>query len=93
MLVLEVSDTVIPFIASEAITDKYYWSQSLQELTVEIEVGVCKASEIKVDITATRRERGCETLRWHGSTLADLSCFSQADSDQRHRGAFTRKAA
>lgn len=45
-------------IASKAITDKYYWSQSLQELTLEIEVGVCKASEIKVDVTATRPERG-----------------------------------
>lgn len=28
---------------SKAITDKYYWSQSLQELTVEVEVGTCKA--------------------------------------------------
>lgn len=37
-----------------AATDKYYWSQSLREVTVEIEVGECTAKDIQVDITATR---------------------------------------
>eukprot|EP00931_Biecheleriopsis_adriatica_P088746 TRINITY_DN62996_c0_g1_i1.p1 TRINITY_DN62996_c0_g1~~TRINITY_DN62996_c0_g1_i1.p1 ORF type:complete len:344 (+),score=98.27 TRINITY_DN62996_c0_g1_i1:48-1079(+) len=37
-----------------AITDKYYWSQSLQEVTVEVTMEPCKASDVDVDITATR---------------------------------------
>lgn len=38
-----------------AVTDKYYWSQSLSEVTVETEVDAdSKASDVQVDITATR---------------------------------------
>ena len=34
--------SVMLLVKLEAITEKYYWSQSLQEVTVEVEVGDCK---------------------------------------------------
>jgi len=37
-----------------AVTDKYHWSQSLQEVTLEVEVEECRAKDVKVDVTATR---------------------------------------
>merc|ERR1719189_2589696 len=43
-----------------AITDKYYWSQSLQELTLEVEVQECSARDVKVDVTATRLSIKCK---------------------------------
>merc|ERR1719245_949392 len=43
-----------------AVTDKYYWSQSLREVTVEIEVEECNAKDIKVDVTATRLRVKCK---------------------------------
>eukprot|EP00434_Breviolum_minutum_P014598 symbB.v1.2.012870.t1/scaffold875.1/size155714/19 len=70
-----------------AITDKYYWSQSLQELTLEIEVGVCKASEIKVDVTATRLTvtKGTEVLllgKLHEKVLPEESIWHLEDEHQ-----------
>lgn len=43
-----------------AITDKYYWSQSLQEVTLEVEVDECRAKDVKLDITATRLSIKCK---------------------------------
>jgi len=38
-----------------AVTEKYHWSQSIAEVTVEVEVEKdCRAKEIEVDITPTR---------------------------------------
>jgi len=70
-----------------AITDKYYWSQSLQELTLEIEVGACKASEIKVDVTATRLTvtKGTEVLllgKLHEKVLPEESIWHLEDEHQ-----------
>ena len=50
--------------SAEAITEKYYWSQSLQEVTLEVEVGHCKAADVMVEISATRLtvKRSQETL-------------------------------
>ncbi|CAK0890488.1 unnamed protein product [Prorocentrum cordatum] len=49
-----------------AATDKYYWSQSLREVTVEVEVGECTAKDIQVDLTATRLCVKCK-----GSTVLE----------------------
>jgi len=43
-----------------AVTDKYHWSQSISETTVEVEVEECKAKDIKVDITPTRLTVKCK---------------------------------
>lgn len=37
-----------------AVTENYYWSQSLREVTVEVEVEECRAREIQVTVTPTR---------------------------------------
>lgn len=37
-----------------AVTDKYYWSQALGEVTVEVEVEECRAKDIQVTVTPTR---------------------------------------
>eukprot|EP00928_Gymnodinium_smaydae_P046766 TRINITY_DN31183_c0_g1_i1.p1 TRINITY_DN31183_c0_g1~~TRINITY_DN31183_c0_g1_i1.p1 ORF type:complete len:392 (-),score=122.17 TRINITY_DN31183_c0_g1_i1:216-1391(-) len=42
-----------------AVTDKYYWSQSLAEVTLEVEVEPCRAKDVKVDLTATRLSIKC----------------------------------
>lgn len=43
-----------------AVTDKYYWSQSLAEVTLEIEVEQgCRAKDIQVDLTGTRLSAKC----------------------------------
>lgn len=70
-----------------AITDKYYWSQSLQELTVEVEVGTCKASDVKVEISATRLTvaRGTEVLlmgKLHEKVLPEESIWHLEDEHQ-----------
>lgn len=44
-----------------AVTDKYYWSQSIAEVTLEIEVEQgCTAKEIKLDLTPTRLTAKCQ---------------------------------
>lgn len=70
-----------------AITDKYYWSQSLQEVTMEVEVGDCKASQVKVEITATRLtvKRGEETQlmgKLHEKVLPEESIWHLEDGHQ-----------
>jgi len=37
-----------------AVTDKYHWSQSLRDITLEVEVEECRARDVKVDVSATR---------------------------------------
>merc|ERR1712032_331425 len=38
-----------------AVTDKYHWSQSISEVTVEVEVKQpCRAADLDVELTATR---------------------------------------
>lgn len=38
-----------------AITEKYHWSQSLREVTLEVEIPEeCRAKDVQVDVTATR---------------------------------------
>lgn len=43
-----------------AVTDKYHWSQSLAEVTLEVEVEECRAKEIQVVCTATRLSIKCK---------------------------------
>jgi len=44
-----------------AVTEKYYWSQSISEVTVEVEVEQeSRAKEIQVDITPTRLSIKCK---------------------------------
>jgi len=43
-----------------AVTDKYYWSQSLAEVTVEVTVETCKVADLEVDISATRLSVKCK---------------------------------
>lgn len=49
-----------------AVTDKYYWSQSLREVTVEIDVGDSCAKDIEVNATPTRLAIKCK-----GNTLLE----------------------
>lgn len=43
-----------------AVTDRYRWSQSLNELTMEVTVENCKSKDIKVDFGATRVKVMCK---------------------------------
>lgn len=43
-----------------AVTDRYRWSQSLNELTLEVGVENCKSKDIKVDFSATRIKVMCK---------------------------------
>eukprot|EP00927_Polykrikos_kofoidii_P061186 TRINITY_DN56052_c0_g1_i1.p1 TRINITY_DN56052_c0_g1~~TRINITY_DN56052_c0_g1_i1.p1 ORF type:complete len:370 (-),score=75.03 TRINITY_DN56052_c0_g1_i1:150-1259(-) len=44
-----------------AVTDKYHWSQSIADVTIEVEVEKdTKAKDIKVDLTATRLSIKCK---------------------------------
>lgn len=60
-----------------SVTDKYHWSQSLQEVTVEIEVEPSRAADIKVDITATRL-----TVKCKGNTVLEGKLHDRVVTDQ-----------
>eukprot|EP00930_Biecheleria_cincta_P067963 TRINITY_DN5495_c0_g1_i1.p1 TRINITY_DN5495_c0_g1~~TRINITY_DN5495_c0_g1_i1.p1 ORF type:complete len:366 (-),score=88.52 TRINITY_DN5495_c0_g1_i1:56-1153(-) len=68
-----------------AVTDKYYWSQSLSEVTVETAVDAdSKAADVQVDITATRlsvKSRGRTVLegKFHEKVAIEDSMWSLED--------------
>eukprot|EP00932_Pfiesteria_piscicida_P002433 SRR837773.12369.p1 GENE.SRR837773.12369~~SRR837773.12369.p1 ORF type:complete len:360 (-),score=71.44 SRR837773.12369:56-1072(-) len=43
-----------------AVTDRYHWSQSIRDLTLEVEVGECRAKDVQVIATATRLTVKCK---------------------------------
>merc|ERR1719336_2662164 len=50
-----------------AITEKYHWSQSLREVTLEVEIPEeCRAKDIQVDVTATRL-----CIKFKGKTMLE----------------------
>lgn len=61
-----------------AVTDKYYWSQSIYEATVEVEVDAdAGAKEIEVDITPTRLSIKCK-----GKTILAGKLHEKVTCDQ-----------
>lgn len=60
-----------------AVTDRYYWSQSLREITLEVEVEECRAKDIQVDCTATRL-----TIRCKGNTVLEGKLHEKIVTDQ-----------
>ncbi|CAE8682931.1 unnamed protein product [Polarella glacialis] len=61
-----------------AATDKYYWSQSLSELTLEVDVGEpCKAADVKVDITATRL-----SVKYNGKSILEGKLHEKVSTEE-----------
>ena len=59
---------------AKAITDKYYWSQSLQEVTMEVEVGDCKARSAKTTTHTQLRDRWTNNHAIPEGSLAASFC-------------------
>lgn len=60
-----------------AITDKYYWSQSLEEVTMEVEVEECRAKDMQVNITATRLSIKCK-----GKTVLEGKLHEKVNTEE-----------
>lgn len=60
-----------------AVTDRYHWSQSIREVTLEIEVEPCRAKELKVDITATRL-----SIKLRGQTVLEGKLHEKVTVDE-----------
>mmetsp|Transcript_80089 Transcript_80089/g.179229 ORF Transcript_80089/g.179229 Transcript_80089/m.179229 type:complete len:361 (-) Transcript_80089:70-1152(-) len=60
-----------------AVTDKYYWSQSLSEVTLEVEVEECRAKDIEVSVTSTRLCIKCK-----GKTVLEGKLHEKVTSEE-----------
>jgi hypothetical protein len=61
-----------------AATDKYYWSQSISEVTVEVVVGSdASAKDLKVDVTNTRLSIKCK-----GSTILEGKLHEKVTAEE-----------
>jgi len=61
-----------------AVTDKYHWSQTIYEVTLEVEVEKdAKAKDVQVDITATRLSIKCK-----GETQLEGKLHEKVTTDQ-----------
>lgn len=60
-----------------AVTDKYYWSQSIRDLTIEVEVEECKAKDVQVTVTATRLSVKCK-----GQTVLEGKLHEKVNTEE-----------
>eukprot|EP00405_Crypthecodinium_cohnii_P037740 CAMPEP_0206536264 /NCGR_PEP_ID=MMETSP0325_2-20121206/6649_1 /ASSEMBLY_ACC=CAM_ASM_000347 /TAXON_ID=2866 /ORGANISM="Crypthecodinium cohnii, Strain Seligo" /LENGTH=334 /DNA_ID=CAMNT_0054033449 /DNA_START=53 /DNA_END=1053 /DNA_ORIENTATION=+ len=60
-----------------AVTDKYHWSQSIRDVTLEIEVEECRAKELQVNITATRLSVKCK-----GQTILEGKLYEKVNTEE-----------
>jgi len=60
-----------------AVTDKYHWSQSIRDLTIEIDVEECRAKDVQVNVTATRVSVKCQ-----GKTILEGKLHEKVNTEE-----------